>query len=545
MAKKFIQNDNNLAIAYYRFSSHSQNEASIDQQKELAHEWAEANGFNIVQEYEDAAISGTTEDRPGFQQMLYEVGKIRPNTLIMWKTDRLGRDRYVLAMAKKTIRDAGCGIHLLAENIQTETPEGAFMDGIMDAYAEFYSRQLSQNIQRGIDYNASHALYNGHKIFGYDVDKSTKKYIIDPDTAPFVERMFAEYLDGKTMKDIADDMNAQGLRTTRGKQFTTKSLTKMLSNRAYIGEYYYAGNTIPGGMPAIISEDIFEQAQAKKVANSHKQRRVAAKKEKTDDAPRFWLTGKLFCGQCGDSMHGVSGTSKTGRKYYYYNCKSQRGKACSMKKMRKENVEEMAYLVLKHTIEDTENLASIAVDAAAYYRDNYIQTHYLEGLEAKRKETERAAANLLKAIESGVISETITNRLIELEAQKVTLDEAIQAENIRLTLFEDEHSIKTYMKKFMDIEINSPETRDAVLSYFVDKIYLYEDKMVVTFFYSEDRTEISFDDMGGFVLCPFVKAEPKCSTSDASAPPKCIPVELSFYKNEFAVTYRFGEQDRA
>ncbi|WP_306529368.1 hypothetical protein [[Ruminococcus] torques] len=189
-----------------------------------------------------------------------------------------------------------------------------------------------------------------------------------------------------------------------------------------------------------------------------------------------------------------------------------------MKKIRKEKVEEMAYLVLKNTIEDTENLASIAVNAAAYYRDNYIKTHYLEGLEAKRKEAERSAANLLKAIESGVISETITNRLIELEAQKATLDEAIQAENIRLTLFEDEHSIKMYMKKFMEIEINSPETRDAVLSYFVDKIYLYEDKMVVTFFYSEDRTEISFDDMGGFVLCPFVKAEPKSSTSDASAP---------------------------
>ena len=56
MAKKKIKrNDNNLAIAYYRFSSHSQNEASIDQQRELAHEWADAHGLKIVREYEDAA----------------------------------------------------------------------------------------------------------------------------------------------------------------------------------------------------------------------------------------------------------------------------------------------------------------------------------------------------------------------------------------------------------------------------------------------------------------------------------------------------------
>ena len=153
--KKFELNDNNLAIAYYRFSSHSQNEASIDQQRELAHAWADAHGFKIVKEYEDAAISGTTENRPGFQQMLSEVAKIRPRVLIMWKTDRLGRDKYVLAMAKRTIRDAGCEIRLLAENIPTDGPEGVLIEGLMDAMAEYYSRQLSQNIQRGMDYTPS------------------------------------------------------------------------------------------------------------------------------------------------------------------------------------------------------------------------------------------------------------------------------------------------------------------------------------------------------------------------------------------------------
>lgn len=138
--KRFAPNDNNLAIAYYRFSSHSQNDASIDQQRELAHEWADAHGFKIVQEYEDAAISGTTDARPGFQQMLSEVAKIRPHTLIMWKTDRLGRDKYVLAMAKKKIRDAGCEIHLLAEHIPTEGPEGVLIEGLMEAMAEYYEK---------------------------------------------------------------------------------------------------------------------------------------------------------------------------------------------------------------------------------------------------------------------------------------------------------------------------------------------------------------------------------------------------------------------
>ena len=69
---KFKQNDNNIAIAYYRFSSHSQNEASIDQQREQAQAFAEAHGYRIVKEYEDATMSGTTSDRPQYQLMLFE-----------------------------------------------------------------------------------------------------------------------------------------------------------------------------------------------------------------------------------------------------------------------------------------------------------------------------------------------------------------------------------------------------------------------------------------------------------------------------------------
>lgn len=101
--QKFKQNDNNFAIAYYRFSSHSQNEASIDQQREQAHAWADAHGYKIIREYEDAAMSGTRSDRPQYQLMLSEVKKLRPAVVILWKTDRLGRDRYELADAKRTL----------------------------------------------------------------------------------------------------------------------------------------------------------------------------------------------------------------------------------------------------------------------------------------------------------------------------------------------------------------------------------------------------------------------------------------------------------
>ena len=93
MKNKNIQpNDNNLAIAYYRYSSSSQNEASIDQQREQAEKFAESRGLTIIKEYEDAAKSGTSSKRPGYQLMLSEVSKLKPHALILWKSDRLSRD---------------------------------------------------------------------------------------------------------------------------------------------------------------------------------------------------------------------------------------------------------------------------------------------------------------------------------------------------------------------------------------------------------------------------------------------------------------------
>ena len=139
--KKRQQNDNSLAICYYRFSSHSQNEASIEQQREAAHKWAEAKGYTIIREYEDRAISGTTADRPGYQQMLAEVSTLRPSVLLLWKADRLARDRHEVAAARKAMADAGCRVCYVAGNTpDSDSPGAALMESMLDGMADYYSK---------------------------------------------------------------------------------------------------------------------------------------------------------------------------------------------------------------------------------------------------------------------------------------------------------------------------------------------------------------------------------------------------------------------
>lgn len=332
-------NDNTLAVAYYRYSSASQNEASIDQQRQLVHRWAASQGLNLFREYEDPARTGTNTNRPGFQRMMSEIGEIKPAYLVMWKNDRLGRNVMGVLAAKQTIRAAGCRIHYIEGIDPNDDPDTFLIELLMDGMAAHYSTNLSRNIRRGVNYNAERALSNGRRIFGFTTGPD-KKYVLDAQTAPMVRQMFDDYARGKPMHKIAEGLNASGVRTVNGRQFTAKTLNKLLKNRAYIGEYCYAGHVIAGGIPQIVDDATFDEVQ--KMFALNKRRGAKTKAElaaMSDMAPDYWLTGRLVCERCGAPMEGASGTSKTGCTYRYYYCLNQRRKRCTAKPVRKDLIE--------------------------------------------------------------------------------------------------------------------------------------------------------------------------------------------------------------
>ena len=496
--KKFQQNDNNLAIAYYRYSSHAQNEASIDQQREAAEKYAAAHGYTIIKEYHDEALTGRDDDRPQFQQMISEIGKkIRPAVLIVWKTDRIARNREDSAVYKKKIRDAGCAIHYIAEVLPPADAEAALMEGMMESLAEYYSKQLSTNITRGMRFNAEHCYYNGHKTLGYKPEegkKRNKAILVDPDTAPVVQRIFADYESGKPLTVIMNELNNQGLRSVRGDKFTVNSLRNILHNEMYTGVYKYGDIVIEDGVPALITKAQFANVQERFALNKRRGSQIAAEIA-DEDAPRYWLTGKLFCGYCKESMQGVSGTSKTGAKHYYYYCKSQRHGKCKKKPIRKAVIEYLVQNALRLLLRDTENVAYLAHEAAEYYKSYYVDTGYLEGLESELKAVDKALDNLIKALEKGFFGDRLQERMTELENRKKALTDTIAAERIRREAIEDEHTIYAYFQKFLNANLDDPEVRDTVLEGLVDKIFLYDGYFEITGFYSDDRTVIEWDEV--------------------------------------------------
>ena len=489
-------NDNQMVVAYYRYSSSSQNEASIEQQREMVQRWAKSQGLVVVNEYEDAAKTGTNADRPGYQLMLRELPKIKPAYVAVWKNDRLARDRAELLLVKQAIRSVGARVHYIEGISPTDSPDSVLMEGVADAFAEYYSLQLSANIRRGQRYNAERALSNGHKIFGFAVDQD-KRYIPDPETAPIVTQIFHDYASGVSMQKICDQLNAQGIRTTRGYRFTPKNLNKMLKNRAYIGEYAYGGHVHEDGMPRLVDDLTFNEVQRQFAINKRRGAKTKAElAAQGENAPDYWLTGRAYCLTCGGPMEGVSGTSKTGKTHRYYYCLNQRKKKCSAKTVRKDEIEVRIEEIVTSFLADPEMLASLAVDLA----DHYQQTHgrgddILKALEARRADVEKKLANFVKAISQGIFNETTAEVMRSLEEQKRELDAVIQAEHVKATLYEDEASIGAFYKRFAEATIDTPETRDQLFEYFVDKVFIGREQIIIASYFHDSAAPIEFEDL--------------------------------------------------
>ena len=500
MAKRrsFTPNDNNYAVAYYRYSSHTQNEASIDQQRHAAQGFAAEHGYTMIREYEDAARSGTNTNRPGYQRMLAELPTLRPAVLIVWKIDRLGRNQQDLVLAEIAINAAGTTIKYIADTIPDEGVAHILTKSIFQAVAQIYSENLSDNVSRGMLDNARQGFTNGHKLLGYKRGAS-KRYELDPATAPVVQKIFEDYADGVSMKTICDTLNKQGTRTVRGTLFTINSLRTILTNQSYLGIYHYKDIIIPGGMPAIVSQELFDKVQLMLEGNRHKGPGAKALDPDTE-APRYWLSGKLYCGHCDLPLQGVSGTSRNRSIYYYYSCPNNRNhKGCCLRRIPKELIETRVTEVLTrflNTPDDLRRLIEKIMDDNRRRADN---SALIKELETRLAATSKSIDNLVAFIMDGANSEAVRSKLAELEQARTNLTDAIKREKAIAAAYADgstfENKVAYYLRGMAELNLLNNDVWQEILEFYINRIYVYEDKIVITFWYSDDQTTVPLNEI--------------------------------------------------
>ena len=398
-----FEGDTDVSL-YLRFSSERQREQSIEGQLRDCRAFCKMNRYRIVAIYVDRATTARkdVEKRTHFQEMIRDSDKQPWEAVVVWKLDRFARNRTDSALFKFRLRKNGVRVISATEAI-SEKPEGIILEAVLEGMAEFYSADLSQKITRGMRESAlkCHSI-GGHVPLGYKIENH--KLVIDPNTAHIVQEAFQLYANGETVADICRLFNFKGYRTAKEVEFNRNSFKSMFRNKRYIGIYTYKDIEIEGGVPAIIDKELFETVHHRLSVNAEAPARGKAKVD-------YLLAGKLFCGHCGGSMNGESGTSKTGAIHNYYTCYTRkRQHSCDKKPLKKDWIE---YIVAQDamalmTDEVIEELADMAM---AQTEQDLKENTRIPELSDRLKEIESGISNITRAIEKGIASDTSWNGL--------------------------------------------------------------------------------------------------------------------------------------
>ena len=496
------------AVIYARYSSDNQREESIEGQIRECTAFAEKNGITILRHYIDRAFSAKTDNRPEFQNMIKDSGKRLFDMIIVWKLDRFARNRYDSAWYKATLKKNGVKV-VSATEVISDGAEGIILESVLEGYAEYYSADLSEKVVRGMTENALKSKYNGGtRPIGYLID-SDQCFQLDPLTAPFVREAFQRYDEGATMTQIRDWLNEQGVKNTRGQKMTYNSVQHLLNNRRYIGEYTYRDIVVPDGIPAIVPQDLFDRVQEKLAKN----KKAPARHKAEDD---YLLTTKLFCGYCGAYLCGESGTSHTGNVHHYYKCVSVKKKRteCHKKSVRKEWIEDLVVSeTMKMVMDDKAIEAIVSMLMDLQDRENVNLPLY----EQQLREADTAIQNLLNAIQQGILTKSTKSRLEELEATKEELEIKIACEKLAKPKVSAEF-MTFWLQRFRKLDVRQKSHRKMLIDTFINAIFLYDDKMVITFNYKEGTTTITFDDLKTALADQKTGSDLDCSTAPSEYP---------------------------
>ena len=507
------------AALYARFSEGAnQREESITGQMRENHLYCEKNDLVVVKEYADHHISGRTDNRPQFQQMIKDAADGLFDVVVCYKTERFARNRFDAAIYKYKLKKYGVRVTYSKLSIP-KGPEGIILESVLEGLDEYYSWDLAQKINRGMYDNALKAMSTGGPI-PYGLKIVNKKYTVDEEKAPIVREIFTRYASGEQITFIIDDLNKRGILTAKGNSFNKSSLHRMFKNKKYIGIYEHKSSDenfddiiIENAISPIIDIDIFNKVQERVKMNHRKKRRKKNAKKVNDllqkneeicspdvdnvdniDSVDFMLSGKIYDRACGGHFVGDSGTSKNKKTYYYYTCinrKLKKGK-CKTRSIRKEEIEKAVFDITREILDD--NVIDFIAEKIEEIQAEKKNLNSLQYLESELTKIKNQINNLLKAIEAGIFTESTKNRLLELENNQIKLENEILIEKKRLSMPKlTKERISFFLKNLLLEKNSKEELQKKILADFVDAVIIDGNSMLISYRFNSENNIVSAD----------------------------------------------------
>jgi site-specific DNA recombinase len=325
------------AVLYLRVSSRGQLETDYDDdglsiaaQRERCVQKAAEYGAVVVDEYIERAESAKTNQRPELNVMLRRIKEQRDiDYVILWKVDRFARNRRDDANMLFEIELAGARLISATENID-QTPAGRLMHGMLASFAEYYSRNLANEVLKGMTEKAKRGGTPGRTRLGYlnireqlPQGGEVRTISVDPERGPIITWAFETYATGLySLSDMVILLEARGLRSRGSRRYSPQPLSlngvhNLLSCPYYAGIVSYNGKQYPGRHEPLVSQDLFDQVQA--VLAAH---RLSGERDRKH---QHYLKGTIRCGTCGCRLV-YSRNKGNGGIYEYFVCpRNQRG----------------------------------------------------------------------------------------------------------------------------------------------------------------------------------------------------------------------------
>jgi site-specific DNA recombinase len=390
------------AAIYCRVSTEDQERegTSLQTQLEACLAYCQDKGYNVAYRFSEA-YSGLTLDRPKLNELRELVRDEQVNVVVVYCLDRLSRDPTHGVILTQELEKHHVILEAVIEDVD-HSELGKLISYIRGYASKVEAEKIRERTMRGKRAKLNGGIMpqgTGVGMYGYDWNKEIKRREVNQVETVIVREIFNRVAIGESIVSIARRLNQSGVRTKATKDDENKrklwhSLTirRIVRNSGYIGNTYFKNTLLPNVTPAIVSEDVFQAANA--VLNRPKVRTGRPKHE-------YLLTGHAYCAICGKPLVGHC----LNKKYRYYQCSNARPyentcKKCQARYIRAGDLEEIVWSKTKTVLANPEIILSQLAEASDIGNLDAIEAEIKE-LEKNLRNYEQRRTNLLQALELG------------------------------------------------------------------------------------------------------------------------------------------------
>ena len=405
---------------------------SLDAQRTRMRAFAEFNDYEVAGEYEDAGKSGKSiEGRDEFNRMMEDIktGKDEVSFVLVFKLSRFGRNAADVLSTLQTMQDFGVNLICVEDGIDSSKDAGKLVISVLSAVAEIERENIRVQTMEGRIQKARDGKWNGgFPPYGYSLKDGVLE--INEEEAPAIRTIFEQWVStdigSNGLARYLENHGIHKIARHNGKNplFDSALIRRIIKNPVYCGKIAYGRRktekvhgtrngyklveqddylVVDGLHEGIVSEELWNQAQVKMIAQAKKYEHV----NKAKDTKTHLLSGLVKCPLCGAGMYGNKSIKhrKDGSKYkdfYYYGCKHRtmtRGHKCDYKKQIQEEMLDASVVEIITKLVSNPRFASLMQEKINMKVDTAVIDQEIRALEKQLKQSYAIKRKTLEEIE--------------------------------------------------------------------------------------------------------------------------------------------------